>query len=441
MRKTPALTGALTVLLLLVIPATAMGQATRTWVSSAGNDANPCSRSAPCQTLATAHNNTAAGGEINVVDAGGFGGVTITKAITIRNEGGYTAGVLVAGTNAIVINAGPTDSVTLDGLDINGLGTGAPSSLTGVKVLSAGKVRVENSHIYRFRAGIVFAPTSADTRLIVNNTTIYDNGVGIISSPRTAPASTGAGDVLVENSRVEGNTCGVVVTDRGTNASTPNAAIDCGAAASGTAVSARLSIFSSSISQNSGRGLVADGGSARATIGDDIIAGNGIGLQTLNGGVINSLGSNAIYDNGTDGAPTQENSTLGRVGPAGPAGPAGPSGAAGAPGAAGAKGADGKVQVVTCRRVSVRVRGKRRRRNRCTTRLVTTAVKFTTSTNPTKARVTLSRAGRVVARGTARLTHRRAAVSVRAGKTLRGRYTLRLIKHGRVIATRTVRVR
>src|SRR5437016_13627207 len=114
-------------LIALALPASASAQASRTWVSGVGDDANPCSRTAPCKTFPGAISKTAAGGEINCLDPGGFGGVTITKAITIACEG-VTAGVLVSGTNAIVVQAGPSDNVTLRGLDINGLGTGSTAS-------------------------------------------------------------------------------------------------------------------------------------------------------------------------------------------------------------------------------------------------------------------------------------------------------------------------
>src|SRR5690242_3697373 len=107
----------------------AQAQATRTWVSGVGDDANPCSRTAPCKTFAGAISKTASGGEINVLDPGGFGAVTITKSITISSEG-FEAGVLVSGTNGIVISAGAGDIVILRGLDIEGLGTG----LSGIKV-------------------------------------------------------------------------------------------------------------------------------------------------------------------------------------------------------------------------------------------------------------------------------------------------------------------
>src|SRR5919202_5589405 len=129
------------VALALIIPASASAQATRTWVSGVGDDANPCSRTAPCKTFAGAISKTATAGEINCLDPGGFGGVTITKSLTIKCH--YTeGGVLVSGTNAIVVNATNTDKVTLRGLDINGIGNGAQTSLSGIKVLNAARVNI-----------------------------------------------------------------------------------------------------------------------------------------------------------------------------------------------------------------------------------------------------------------------------------------------------------
>src|SRR5262245_14867135 len=120
-----------TLIVLFVVPATsALAQATRTWVSGVGDDANPCSRTAPCKTFAGAISKTAAGGEINALDPAGFGAVTITKSITISATG-VEAGVLVSGTNGIIINAGTNDRVVLDGLDIEGLGT----STNGINVI------------------------------------------------------------------------------------------------------------------------------------------------------------------------------------------------------------------------------------------------------------------------------------------------------------------
>src|SRR5579872_6278782 len=102
----------------------AQAQASRTWVSGVGDDANPCSRTAPCKTFAGAISKTAAGGEIDALDPGGFGAVTITKAMTIDGGGGQVASVLVAGTNGIVVQAGASDYVVLRNLRINGVNSG-----------------------------------------------------------------------------------------------------------------------------------------------------------------------------------------------------------------------------------------------------------------------------------------------------------------------------
>src|SRR6201992_1224753 len=85
--------------------APAQAQASRTWVCGVGDDANPCSRTAPCKTFAGAISKTAAGGEISVLDPGGYGALTITKSISISDGGAGEAGVLVSGTNGIVVNA------------------------------------------------------------------------------------------------------------------------------------------------------------------------------------------------------------------------------------------------------------------------------------------------------------------------------------------------
>src|ERR1700754_1407697 len=93
-----------TTLALLAVSAPAHAQATRTWVSGVGDDLNPCSRTAPCKTFAGAISKTATGGEINCIDNGAYGAVTITKSITIKCEG-VIAGVLATlGSSGIIIN-------------------------------------------------------------------------------------------------------------------------------------------------------------------------------------------------------------------------------------------------------------------------------------------------------------------------------------------------
>src|SRR5271154_5296376 len=176
--------------LLFVMPAAA--QATRTWVSGFGDDVNPCSRTAPCKTFPGAISKTAAGGEIDVLDPGGFGAVTIVKSITIAMEGTGEAGVLVAGTNGITVNAGANDIVILRGLQIDG-GPNGSNSLAGVKFIAGGALIVQNCVIRNFNGGspngygIAFTPNSAAS-LFVSDTTLSNNGAvdaggGILIQP------------------------------------------------------------------------------------------------------------------------------------------------------------------------------------------------------------------------------------------------------------------
>src|ERR1700682_1902407 len=135
------------------------GQASRAWVAGVGDDADPCSRTAPCKTFAGAISKTAPNGEIDALDPGGFGAVTITKSIKI-DGGGHMAGVLVAGTNGIIINALATDIVTLRGISVMGI-PGTSPALTGIKVFVAKSVHIENCEVFGFQRGIEFVPSNA----------------------------------------------------------------------------------------------------------------------------------------------------------------------------------------------------------------------------------------------------------------------------------------
>src|SRR5882724_7002010 len=142
-------------LLAIVVPVLALSsvanaQATRTWVSGVGDDANPCSRTAPCKTFAGAISKTAAGGEIDALDPGGYGTVTITKAITIDGGGGQVASVLASGgtTNGIIVAAEASDIVTLRNLRINGVeGTPSGGGLHGIRYLSGAALHIEDCNI------------------------------------------------------------------------------------------------------------------------------------------------------------------------------------------------------------------------------------------------------------------------------------------------------
>jgi hypothetical protein len=217
--------------------ASAQAQATRTWVSGVGDDVNPCSRTAPCKTFAGTISKTAAGGEINVLDPGDFGAVTITKSISIISDH-FEAGVLVSGNNGIVVNTLSTDRVVLQGLDFEGLGTG----LSGVKVIGGGKITIRNCSIRNFTQYGVDLEGTANARVVIESVQILGNTLGgllvqgaagatnnaivdrtLLDSDGTSVKIAGPGTVFVSESLLEGAAAaldvsgGGIVTSYGNN--------------------------------------------------------------------------------------------------------------------------------------------------------------------------------------------------------------------------------
>lgn len=147
----------------------AYAQAARTWVSGVGDDFDPCSRTAPCKTFAGAISKTLATGQINCLDSGSFGAVTITKSISIVCDG-VIAGILAVGTNGVVVN-GANIEVVLSGLDIDGFNSG----INGVRIINAGTVIVRNTSIRNFTVSGIDLQGPANTRLVVQDSQILSN--------------------------------------------------------------------------------------------------------------------------------------------------------------------------------------------------------------------------------------------------------------------------
>jgi hypothetical protein len=170
----------------LLGPTLLNAQASRTWVSGVGDDANPCSRTAPCKTWAGAISKTAPGGEIDALDPGGFGAVTITKAITLDGGGGQVASVLVTGTNGIVVQAGANDTVIIRNLRLNGISSG----LNGIQFNSGKDLNVENCFIFGFTQNGINITLNQGTAASVHiiNTIVKNNGgVGIRATNAVTP--------------------------------------------------------------------------------------------------------------------------------------------------------------------------------------------------------------------------------------------------------------
>ena len=199
--------------MLSALPANA--QATRTWVSQAtGDDVFPCSRTQPCRTFSGAMAKTAINGEINCIDAGGYGAVTITKSVTIDCTGTYGSILANAITAGVIINITPSAddphrSVRLRGLSLNGTGlsgtVGTRTGLDGIRILQASSVFVEDTVINDFSQQGIKVAAGEGVNLALDNVTIRNtNGSGVT-------LSTAAGQVVaaLNNVRIDGTPVGV----------------------------------------------------------------------------------------------------------------------------------------------------------------------------------------------------------------------------------------
>jgi len=293
------------VLFTLTFVSIAQAQASRTWVSGVGDDANPCSRTAPCKTWAGAISKTAACGEIDALDPGGFGAVTITKSITLDGTGTF-ASILASLTTGIIINAAATDVITIRGISINGFCNG----IRGMNILQAKTVNVEDCVIFRFAGEGILVNETSDMTLNVRNTVIRDNtgdGINTVTSSGTLKVKTTLYEVsLTGNANGFHARSGSLVSARECNFSnnTSNGIfVDAVTSQFGF-----VSVWASQISNNGANGLRAGNagnlGGSGAEIAQNQIdrnTGNGVLVSTL--GAVNTFTNNSIFGNGTDGCP------------------------------------------------------------------------------------------------------------------------------------------
>jgi hypothetical protein len=289
------------------LPIAANAQTSRTWVSGLGNDGNNCSRSSPCLTFAGAIAQTTAGGEINCLDPGGFGAVTITKALTINCE--ETLGsVLVSGTNGIVVQAGAGDVVTLKGLEFEGLNAG----LNAVRFLSGKELHVHKFQIRNFtNSGIDIEPSNS-TRVFLADGYISDCGVGGsgFAAVLVKPNSSANASVSINHVQMEDNLNGVFADGSGGGGiahvqvkdSVVSASSNNGISISSTGPSFTADVVNSIISYNISTGAAVSGAAASLKLGGNIITSNVTGVAS-SGGTLQSFKNNMITDNLTDGTP------------------------------------------------------------------------------------------------------------------------------------------
>ena len=302
---------AATVFVLASAPANA--QATRTWVSGVGDDVNPCSRTAPCKTFAGAISKTAAGGEISVLDPGGFGAVTITKSISITNDNAGEAGILASGTNGVIVNAAATDSVNLRGLIIDG-GTPVSPGLNGVRFLAGKSLTIQNSVIKNFTAangfGVLFTP-SGSARLTIRDTAFYNNGTGAGGGAISVkPTGSAFGSVTLSRVTMDNNINGMIADASTTSGSLLTTVLDSSASANnlngfqliGGAAQSSMNLDRSA-SVNNNNGVVSTNGTSTINLSRSTISGNSLGLSA-GGGAIVSFSSNMFDNNFAASSPT-----------------------------------------------------------------------------------------------------------------------------------------
>ena len=250
----------------------AQAQATRTWVSGLGDDANPCSRTAPCKTFPGAYSRTAVGGEIDVIDPGGFGTINIGHAITIDGGGGIMASILGSNVYAVAVNAGANDNVELRNLSLEGVSQYAFPGTSGI-IFNSGKLSVMHCVIENWSQYGIQNNTTQATTLNVRDTEIINAGIVGVYSKTTV----GTNHVSIVSSRIYNSGGGVWAS-----------------------ANSDIQVSYSMVANNTaGDGLYADpqgGANAVITAENSTMTSNVNGVHAVNGGIIN-IGHNSITFN------------------------------------------------------------------------------------------------------------------------------------------------
>jgi hypothetical protein len=290
------------VIFTLTFASLANAQATRTWVSGVGDDANPCSRTAPCKTFAGAISKTALGGEIDALDPGGFGTLNITKSITIDGSGTF-ASVLNSGTNGFNINAGVNDVITLRGLSIQGARQSASPGTTGIKFNTGKGLNVVNCIILNEASNGIEVTQNANNAFVFVKNCVIKNCAG---DGMSATTTTGSVKVMIEGTEFSENGTGLhakagarITADSCRFVNSTNDGVFC----DGTGAVSVANITNSTIANNGTNGIEANANGIGRINNCDIFTNISAGAQ-VGAGEIDTWGNNRIFSNGTDGCPS-----------------------------------------------------------------------------------------------------------------------------------------
>jgi hypothetical protein len=292
------------------------GPSSQTFVSATlGSDANPCTRVSPCLTFVAALAQTTAGGEIDVLDPGDFGPVTITKAITIFGNaagGASVAGTMPSpGTSGIIISAGSSDVINLGGLIFDGVDA---SGTYGVVFTGGARLHIENCAFLGFTtSGITFSPgtgSATTTLLVVQDTTILNNATGILIQPTGGIAAKVALRRLhVDNNAGEGLRVDGTGGSGAINAAIADSTASLNAGNGIDAVSgpgnATVDVMRVVAAANGSAGIQSNqssGGTASVTVGGSVLYANAIGIQATGGASLLTYGNNQVTGNAANGS-------------------------------------------------------------------------------------------------------------------------------------------
>jgi parallel beta helix pectate lyase-like protein len=288
---TPVFTFAL---LFLLTAVTAQGQAARTFVSSAGSDANDCSRSSPCRNFQRAHDAVASGGEVVALDSAGYGVVNITKSVTITGEGVHAAATSPSGGGNVVTINGAGITVVLRNIQVESHPTAVGGS--GIFARNFAALHIDGCTVRAASTGIHFSPNSADgtpaRKLFIQDSVLQNNGGSGIFLANAA--DTGTLSATIERTRFENNASG-----------------------GGDFRFAKVTLRDCLASGNTFTGILASDG-AEVNVESCVAAYNGNhGMAAFNGGIIRVSNSTAINNtqfgfrnDGTGTFESRENSTV-----------------------------------------------------------------------------------------------------------------------------------
>jgi len=288
----------------LACMADAQAQATRTWISGVGDDANPCSRTAPCKTFAGAISKTASLGEIDCLDPGGFGAVTITKSITIDCAGGMSGqagGILSAGTTGIIVNipaGAANDRVIIRNLVIQGINTGT----YGIRVLAATSLTIEHVAVIGVGAGPVPAielrPATINGKFYLRDVEIHNVlGAGV----SIGNASVTLDNVFISNA----GTMGLLVGDNSVVNLVNSRVVGSGSRGmlvSASSMAAEVNLENTLVARSALEGIFAFQALATVRLSNSSILNNGTAVQVGNSATIVSYGNNRIAGNTNPGS-------------------------------------------------------------------------------------------------------------------------------------------